>query len=435
MTPPLRSAIALSLLAGACNYDLDRLRARDGGPVVDRPSPTDMGPRVDVVTPVDVPTDVPVGRDVPATDTGMTRMGSCDLDAGAPLNLLPPITSPRPGSDAGATLAYAMLTNNLQGAPQIALPTGGGDGSVVPGCPTADTMRSPPTRIYRYQVVEGGTVTATTNTQHCTNFDTRIYAIWSCKMQDLAQPATCGDDLSDGTDTLRCPACGMTPDAGGNCSTLLSTIETPASQPMRRGEVVFFAVTGYNITPGLYPHRLWVGENAAHIEPFPESPRATPVNRCTCQEGTQAPRTVFFPHPVTGENFPPTVSTQGGGSSSFLGVREQLPTGSYSGVSMQLRIASWNLSPAAGCPRDMVRAVFELIVGASMVTTFSIPATLAPPVTVTVPYTAFSPTVLTRVAAGMPIELRLREVLPQPACLTINLESTPGASAITLYGG
>ncbi|MBK8696215.1 MAG: hypothetical protein IPN17_29115 [Deltaproteobacteria bacterium] len=394
-----------------------------------------MGPRVDVVTPVDVLTDVPVTRDVPATDAGMTRMGSCDLDAGAPLNLLPPITSTRPGSDAGATLAYAMLTNNLQGAPQIALPTGGGDGSVVPGCPTADSVRSPPTRIYRYQVVEGGTVTATTNTQHCTNFDTRVYAIWSCKAQDLAQPATCGDDLSDSTDTLRCPACGMAPDAGGNCSTLLSTIETPASQPMRRGEVVFFAVTCYNISPGLYPHRLWVGENAAHIEPFPPRPgrrrsTAAPARKAPRRRGRCSSRTRS-----RGETSPPTVSTQGGGSSSFLGGRDQLPTGSYSGVSMQLRIASWNLSTAAGCPRDMVRAVFELIVGGSMVTTFSIPATLAPPVTVTVPYTAFSPTVLTRVAAGMPIELRLREVLPQPACLTINLESAPGASAITLYGG
>jgi hypothetical protein len=56
-------------------------------------------------------------------------------------------------------------------------------------------------------------------------------------------------------------------------------------------------------------------------------------------------------------------------------------------------------------------------------------------VTVTVPYTAFAPTTLNRVGAGMPIELRLREVQPQPACLSLDLDPTPGASAITLYGG
>lgn len=431
MTHPLRPALALALLAGACSYDLNRLRARDGGPVVDRPSPSDTGPRVDVVTPVDVP----VERDVPATDAGMTRMGSCDIDGGAPVALVPPITSVRPGSDAGVTLAYAMATNNLQGAPMIALPTGTIDGGVLAGCSTADSMRAPPTRIDRYQVAEGGTVTATTNTQHCTGFDTRVYAIWSCKTEDLALPAACGDDLSDGLDALRCPSCGMVSDAGANCSTLLSTIETPTSQPMRRGEVVFFAVTGFNISPGLYPHRLWVGENAARIEAFPAAPRVAPVNRCACQESTQGPRTVFFPYPVPLENFPATVSTAGGGSTSFLGVRDALPTGSYSGVAMQLRIARWNLSTAAGCPRDMVRAVFDLMVGGAMVTTFSIPGTLAPPVTVTVPYTAFAPTTLNRVGAGMPIELRLREVQPQPACLSLDLDPTAGASAITLYGG
>ena len=296
-------------------------------------------------------------------------------------------------------------------------------------------MPAPPTRVYRYQVVEGGTVTATTNTQHCTTFDTRVYAVWSCKAQDLAQPAACGDDLSDGTDTARCPSCGTGADAGAVCAPLLSTIVTPTSQALHRGDVVFFAVTGYNISPGVFPHRLWVGENAARIEAFPPVPLVTPVNRCVCQETTQGARTVFFPHPLPLESFPSPATTVGSGSTSFLGVRDTLPSGLYSGVGLQLRIARWTLSTAAGCPREMVRAVFDLIVGGAMVTSFSIPATLAPPMTVTVPYTAFAPTMLNRVTMGMPIELRLREVQPQPACLSLDLDPTVGASAITLYGG
>ena len=54
-----------------------------------------------------------------------------------------------------------MATNNLQGAPMVALPTGTIDGGLLAGCSTVDSMRAPPTRIYRYQVAEGGTVTAT----------------------------------------------------------------------------------------------------------------------------------------------------------------------------------------------------------------------------------------------------------------------------------
>lgn len=426
--------MAGALLAQACSYDLNALRGVDAA--VDRPRPVDLGPSIDLGTPMDARVDAGTPADVPVGDARPPLAGSCDLDGGVVVSLTPPIAPPRAGSDAGVTLAFAMATNNLQGASGLALPTGVLDaGAGRAGCPTADPMLAPPTRIYRYQVVEGGSVTATTNTQHCTTFDTRVYALWSCKREDLAAPAACGDDLSDSDDTGRCPTCGMVPDAGGSCSTLLSTIVTPSSPVLRRGDVVFFAVTGYNISPGMYPHRLWVGENAARIEAFPAMGRPLPVNRCACQDGTQGPRTVFFPHPAAMENFPTTVSAAGAGSTSFLGVRDALPQGTYSGVGLQLRIARWSLSSAPGCPRETVRAVFDLNVGGSMVTSFSIPGTLAPPVTVTVPYTAFAPTALNRVSAGMPIELRLREVQPQPACLTLDLDPTPGASAITLYGG
>lgn len=426
MRRALRPTLALALCAVGCSYPLDALRAHDAGRVGDRPMPTpDLGVRSDVA----------VDLGAPSADTGAARAGSCDVDGGIVVRLAPPVAPMRTGADAGVTLAFAMASNNLQGAIGLSLPTGTVDGGAYPGCMTADPMTAPPTRIYRYQMVEGGTVTATTNTQHCTSFDTRVYAVWSCKAQDLANPAVCGDDLSDSTDTARCPSCGTGTGSDTACSPLLSTIVTPPSQVLRRGDVVFFAVTGFNISPGLFPHRLWVGENAARIEPFPVTPIVQTVNRCVCQENTQGARTVFFPHPLPMESFPSPTTTVGSGSTSFLGVRDALPSGLYSGVGLQLRIAQWNLSTAPGCPREMVRAVFDLIVGGAMVTSFSIPATLAPPMTVTVPYTAFAPTMLNRNGAGMPIELRLREVQPQPSCLSLDLDPTVGASAITLYGG
>jgi hypothetical protein len=416
----LRPTLALALCAVGCSYPLDALRAHDAGRVGDRPAPTpDLGVRSDVA----------VDLGAPSADTGAARAGSCDVDGGTVVPLAPPVAPMRAG--AGVTLAFAMASNNLQGAIGLALPTGTVDGGAYPGCMTADPMPAPPTRIYRYQVVEGGTVTATTNTQHCTTFDTRVYAVWSCKAQDLANPAVCGDDLSDSTDTVRCPSCGS--GSGAECNQFLSTIETPPSQVLRRGDVVFFAVTGFRTSPGLFPHRLWVGENAARIEHFPMMPIVPTVNRCVCQENTQGARTVFFPHRLSGESFPSPTTTVGTTSSSFLGVRD-LPSGLYSGVGLQLRIAQWNLSTAPGCPREMVRAVFDLIVGGAMVTSFSIPATLAPPMTVTVPYTAFAPTMLNRNGAGMAIELRLREVQPQPTCLSLDLDPAVGSSAITLYG-
>ena len=427
----LRPALALALCAAACDYHLDRLSARDGGPVLDRPTPpADQGVRPDVVAPADVPGDLGSAP----TDAGAARVGVCALDGGAAVALPPPVTPVRPGSDAGATLAFAMVTGNLQGAPMVALPTGTLDGgAVLVGCAAADRMRTPPTRVYRYQVAEGGTVTATTNTQHCTAFDTRVYALWSCGAADLASPLACDDDISDGTDTSRCATCGAA-DGGVACPSRLSTLTTPVTQAARRGDVLYFAVTGYEISPGVFPHRLWVGENAARIEAFPTEPPAPPVNRCVCQEATQGARSVYFPYRGDGGNFPATLSAVGE-STSFLGVRDTLPQGVYSGVALQLRVLRWALSPAAGCPRADVRAVFDLLVGGATVTSFSIPATLQPPVTVTVPYTAFAPTTLTRIPAGMPIELRLREVQPQAACLTIDVDPTAGASAITLYGG
>lgn len=421
-----RALLAAALLAQACSYDLAALRGVDAA--VDRPRPVDLGTPVDLGAPMDAPADRPGPTD------GGARAGSCELDGGTVVSLAPPVPPARPASDAGVTLAYALVQNNLQNALGLALPTGTVDGGVLTGCSTVDGMRTPPTRIYRYQVVEGGTVTATTNTQHCTGFDTRVYAIWSCKAQDLANPAVCGDDLSDSTDTGRCPTCGTVADAGGACAPLLSTIETPPSQALRRGDVVFFAVTGFNINPGVFPHRLWVGENAARIEAFPAMPSAPTVNRCVCQDGTPTARTVFFPHQASLESFPSPVNTMPA-SSSFLGVRDALAAGMYSGVSMQFRVLRATIPSAPGCPRDMVRAVFDLIAGGSLVTSFSIRGDIPSATTFTVPYTAFAPTMLTRVAAGMPIELRLREVRPQPACLDLVLDPVPGANAVTLYGG
>lgn len=425
-----RALLAAALLAQACSYDLAALRGVDAA--VDRPRPVDLGPPVDLGAPMDAPADRPGPTDGGA-DSG-ARAGSCDLDGGTVVSLTPPVPPARPSSDAGVTLAYALAQNSLQNALGLPLPTGTVDGGVLPGCSTVDGMRTPPTRIYRYQVAEGGTVTATTNTQHCTGFDTRVYAIWSCKAQDLANPVACGDDLSDSTDTTRCPTCSTVADAGGACAPLLSTIETPPSQVLRRGDVVFFAVTGFNINPGVFPHRLWVGENAARIEAFPASPGAPVVNRCVCQDSTPTARTVFFPHPVPEESFPSPVNTMPV-SSSFLGVRSALPTGMYSGVSLQFRVLRATIPNVPGCPRDMVRAEFDLLVGGSVVTTFSIRGDIANATTFTVPYTAFAPTLLTSVSAGMPLQLRLREVRPQPACLDLVLDPVPGANAVTLYGG
>jgi hypothetical protein len=424
-----RALLAGAALAQACSYDLDALRGTDAS--VDRPRVVDVRPPTDQGSPMDAPADVVVAADTGAVDAGVLA-GTCDID-GAVVQLAPPVTPQRPASDAGVTLAYALMQGSLQGAPGVGLPTGNVDGGVIPGCATADSMRTPPTRIYRYHVAEGGTVTATTNTQHCTSFDTRVYAIWSCRPEDLARPAACGDDLSDGTDTNRCATCASA-DAGVACAPLLSTIETPAARELRRGDTVYFAVTGFNINPGVFPHRLWVGENAARIEAFPAAPTTPAVNRCVCQETTATPRTVFFPYPVPMESFPVPVSAMAS-TSSFLGVRDSLPAGSYSGVGMQLRVVRTTLASAAACAPAMVRAVFDLFVGGSLVTSFSIPGSLPTPRTVTVPYTAFAPTTLTRVGAGMPIELRLREVQPQPSCMTLELDAAPGANAITLYGG
>lgn len=420
-----RAGLLVAALALGCSYDLDALRRRDAGPVVDRPR-ADVGPVVDAPV-VDVAGD----QGVAPTDAGAggdARAGTCDLDGGAVAALAPPIAPARP-TGGPATLAYAMAVNTLQGAPRLPLPTGTPDS----GCPTLDNADSPPTRVYRYQVVEGGSVTASTNTQHCTNFDTRVYALWSCKASDLMRPAACSDDLENGTDTERCATCGA--DAGSSCMPrLLSTLSFASTPALRRGDVVFFAVTGFNVASGQFPHRLWVGENAARIEPFQTMPSRPVVSRCACQSNTDPPRTVYFPYPVTGENFPTTVSAVGT-STPFLGSRD-LPTGMYTGVGLQLRVARWNLSSdATSCPRGMVRAVFDLLVGGTIVTSFSIGADLAPPVTVTVPYTAFAPTLLTRGSAGMVFELQLRAVLPQPACLTLDLDGVQGASAVTLYGG
>jgi len=426
--------VALAALGTGCSYDLDALRRRDAAAVVDRPR-VDAGTAPDVAA-TDVVTDQGAGpTDAGVVDQDSLRVGACNATGVSAVPLAPPIAPPRAGAQP-ATLAYAMALNNLQGAPMLGLPTVTTDGGVtLQGCPTRDDVRTPPTRIYRYQVAEGGSVTATTNTQHCTALDTRVYAMWSCGAGDLASPIGCADDLANGRDTARCPTCGSGGGDGGvACTPLMSTLDLTTTPALRRGEVVYFAVTGFDINAATSAHRLWVGENAARIEAFPATPTRPPVNRCACQTNTDSARTVYFPHFVVGENFPPTVSAMGT-AMSFLGVRD-VAQGMYTGVALQLRINRWNLSSdTTTCPRNMVRAVFDLIVGTTLVTSFSIDANLAPPVTVTVPYTAFAPTLLTRGGAGMVFELRLRQVLPDAACLTLDLDQAQGASAITLYGG
>jgi hypothetical protein len=417
--------VAAALLAPACSYDLNALRASDAA--VDRPRPTDNG-AVDRGVAVDVGEDRPAPVDAGRADTGLTRAGTCDTVGGTVV----PLAAPLPATGSTTPLAYAMARGDLAGAAGLPLPTSM-DGGVVAGCPYYDPVRSPPTRVYRYQVVEGGTVTATTNTQLCTEFDTRVYAIWSCKTADLARPAACGDDLTHGADTARCPACSAGPDADagpGVCTPNVSTIETPPTEVLRRGDTVFFAVTGFHADSNQTPFRLWVGENAARIEPLPSTASVPLVNRCVCQANTDAARTASFPYLATTGNFP--VSAVAGGP-SFLGARSSVPAGVYSGVSMQLRVARWTL--ASGCAAASVRAVFDLIVGNTLVTTFSVPATLTPPVTVAVPYTAFAPVMLNSTSAGMAMELRLRTVQPQATCLAVELDPAQGASTVTLYGG
>ncbi len=433
MTRAGRCLLALAALGAGCSYDLDALRRRDAAAVVDRPR-ADVGTSPDVAT-ADVPTDQGAGpADSGVLDQDSLRVGACNAAGVSAVPLAPPIAPPRTGAQP-TTLAYAMALNNLQGAPMLALPTQTTDAGVtLPGCPFRDDVRAPPTRVYRYQVAEGGSVTATTNTQHCTTLDTRVYAMWSCGAGDVANPVGCADDFGSSRDSARCPSCMSGSDGGTACAPLTSTLDLTTTPTLRRGEVVYFAVTGFDINAATSAHRLWVGENAARIEAFPSSPTSPPVNRCACQTNTDSARTVYFPHVMSGENFPLTASatTTAG---SFLGVRD-VPQGMYTGVSLQFRINRWTLSSdAAACPRNMVRAVFDLIVANTLLTTFSIDASLAPPVTVTVPYTAFAPTSLIRASAGMRFELRLRQVLPDVSCLTLDLEQSQGASAITLYGG
>ena len=401
----MRWAMTTAALSLGCTYDLTALR-RDAG--ADRPAVTTDASSTDRGSP-----------DVAPGDASAARNGACDLSSAAAIAVIPP-TAPGPSS---ATLAFGLATGDLQGAPALALPTGS-----INGCLTADPNRSPPTRVYRYQVVAGGRVTASTDTQFCTAFHSRVYALWSCGASDVAHPAACADGVDDGSASVLCPSSGDA-GAGAGCTHALGTLDFAPTPPLAAGDVVYFAVTGPDLPSTGLGHRLWVGENAARLEAFAATSASGQANRCGCQTNTGTPRTVAFPFRVSGENFPVSAST----TSSYLGVRD-VPTGSFTGVALQLHVVRSVLGNGAGCTSG-ARAVFDLLVADTLLTSFSIGADLVAPVMVTVPYTAFAPIDLARLSTGMKFELQLRAVLPSDDCMTIDLDPSAGASTVTLYGG
>ena len=396
------TGLALLLLAG-CTYDLVALRHDAGAPRVDVVS--DRGPADDGVV------------DAPAlNDAGTTRAGACDVPGGAAavqsfLGV---------GNDAGA-LAYGFATGTLSGAPGIALPTGS-----VNGCTIVDPVTTPPTRVYRYQVVAGGRVTASTNDQFCTGFHSRVYGLWSCSTPDFARPVGCADGVDDGSATTLCPACG---DAGadqGACGRNLAALSLDTTPPLAAGDVVYFAVTGANLPSTGLAHRLWVGENAAQLAAPPPSGALRVANHCTCQNGTGTAHTVLFPIFARGENFPPPNPGE-----SFIASRD-LPEIPYGGVAMQLRIVSRSTPTSSTCGANPT-ATFDLSVGNVLLTSFTIGADFPVPGIVTVPYTAFAPITPTRANGGMGIQLTVRNIQPSPECLVLAFDPSPGGSQLTLF--
>ena len=328
---------------------------------------------------------------------------------------------PGVGNDAGA-LAYGLAIGTLVGAPAVGLPTGS-----INGCTTVDPTPTPATRVYRYQVVAGGRVTASTNNQFCTGFHSRVYGLWSCSAGDIARPVGCADGVDDGSANTLCPACG---DAGadqGACGRNLAALSLDTSPPLAAGDVVYFAVTGPNLPSTGLAHRLWVGENAAQLAAFPPTWPSRVANRCTCQNGTGTAHTVLFPINARLENFPvPAAPGQ-----SFLASRD-LPEIPYGGVALQLRVVSRSTPTTSVCGANPT-ATFDLSVGNVLLTSFTLDASAPVPGIVTVPYTAFAPITPMRTPSGMGLELKLRSVSPSPECLVIGFDPAPGGSQLTLF--
>jgi len=397
--PTHRGLLGLAAaLAGGCSYDLDALRGnRDAA--VDRPAPVDQGqPPVDT-GPRDAgqPDDRPVAERDALTGTCTVPMGMGTFTA----------------TPAGTLFDDNTNRTDLAAVPLLA---------TTAGCTEQDADGPMRSRVYRLDVRRTGRLTVTSHTGLCNTFDTRIQLVQGCAREVAQMPLACSDDLP-GTDPLRCNTCPSTqmPANTSGCFGLLSTAHFDAVA----GDTVFAVVHGYQSARGNF--RLWVGENAALVEPFNPMAAFT-VNRCACLTAPGTRQAFNFPSSA-GLSAPAVLST---GSQGVLHA-VAIPAGTYQGVSAQFRV-NLLLSADRQClTATQRRVVLDLFIGSRVITAFSLDVRNRSGI-VTVPYTAFQPQ---NIASPGMLGFELRQRSAEPAsgqCLRV--EVVPGTdNVVALYQG
>ncbi len=420
------AALGLWACASAgCSYDYVRLRNPDAA--VDRPIVIDTGPR-----PMDVPVDMGSVMDVsdagttpdrPDVPTRDAMRGACSV----------PHTDISMANRFGPGFVVRASTDT--GASSMIVPPGRTGGCMEP------TYDPAPERVYRYTVQRGPRLVATLNGSPCeTTFDSMLYAVPSCDMAGRMAALGCSDD--DG-ETLCNNCSGGDAGAGSQCphSGLLSTVELTNLVP---GDVVYLVVDGYAATMpprrSSGPFRLALAENALLLAPPPPSGMGPVANRCDCTTLPRAgtPVTVNFPggapDDMPRDGTPVTLDMN---NRSIRGLRP-MNLASITGASATFRVREQRVQFSSACVNAMTtpRMTLDLLVAGAVVSSFEVAVGLDAPVQVSTLYHSFQPVAVSD-RTMVPLELRVREVTPQPDCMALVIDPNPvggSTNTVTLEG-
>lgn len=418
-------SIALSASLGACSYDLDALRGRDGGRVDAR---VDVGSDA-AVTPDRVAPDVTsdVAADVTA-DVGPTRTmpmtGACN-------GAMPAMLTAGMSGAVGAPGSVTLEANTMGGGSAPMPPTQCGNNGM-----TVATGGS--TRVYRYVMQSGTRLLATTNTGLCGTtsadggHDTILAAYFSCGPNEfVSATGSCSDD--DGN-TVCAGSCATNNQFG--CGGEFSTLRLGRLIP---GDVVYLAVSSFNVG-GRDPtgrFRLSVVENGLApttpptVDPDAGTVSRPPVDHCTCPPAlsTATAAMVDFPN---GDDAP---RNQLRGSSRSIFGPHPVSLRRLWGVSATLRLTQYDVNVTGNCANSdpsRSRAALDLIVGTSIVASVALDAYVGGPGVVRIPLITFAPIML----SGTPtFEYHLRNVDPADTnCVTLDVDPRSTDNIVTLYG-
>jgi hypothetical protein len=385
------------LTVAACKYDLDAISPRGRDAAVDQPVMMDMVP-IDAMRP-DVR--IEVGIDMP------TR---------------PPST----GAWALATLENVM--NSTNGVTVIEGTTVGANANIP--APTCAAVTASSTRTYRYTVVAGDRLIATTNTGRCNTHDTVLAAYFSYT-GGTAVPAGFASCVDDDSQNF------CTPCAGGDggtvmnrmdgCSTVFSTVEVNNLIP---GDVVYFTVgnfMGDSMTaPGAF--RLSIAENGLRRRALEPTSTLTLAPHCSC---TGVPpmmtnRSLTFPNATDSGTFTSA-------SRAIFGTR-MLPYTRIYGISGKINLRSSRLSsdPMCNVPGGSPLAALDVVIGNSVVASVTLDNGVIGSPFFTIPYTPTNAGPFSSMTPTL-VQLQIRPFMPAATtCFLLDVD-TSAQNAITLY--